>query len=1043
MHVPRVPIIARSRGSTTSRVAAAALALIAVGFGWRRFNPDYRDWAKDQRALWWRWQSSAEDREPPLPAITQATARALATSRPVALRLTGSTVWSECRAERDSTTLGRCTTYSPGDGASRIRDARRRVTTPAPEAIDSLWASALVDLASDANTDRLSRAVEALETVVLERPTIWRARSDLAVAYCARAEMTGDPTFLFMGLDEVERAYQANPASDVVRFNRALILERLSMDSQARRAWQDYHRLGKTDDWSAEAAAHLRRLETVGAAGRSWSLSDPARDPLAARDFISDSLIPRWAGASPSSTSEARLDSARVIAEALSRTSDSSMLHVVRSASHASARARMEIDRASRAYLLFRRGKNELALPEMQSSARALRTLGATAIADWTDVHASTIDVYAGRYDRAEQRLHAIASAAQRRGDLALRGRALWILALLSARKGAEGTAASLYAEAASLFGAIGERANQVAMLSQRADVDFILGRDRQALQGHSLALAELRVHRAPARRAGTLLDLARELDELGLPFGSIALLREAVDNAPATGREIDRSEAAVRLTHALIAQGLTDSGRVQLLATRQAARGLTDSIARKRIQAEMAFADALLIADAAPVAAIARLDTIIDFYNQVGLRYGIARYLIRRARLNVQAADSATGEADLDRAVGMIESYRTSEVNVADARQAAAASREAFDQLIDIRIARHDTIGAFLLAERSRGNRIRTVPEPRHGRPILSLVPLPGKLASWVVSGTSVRMVVQPLRRDDLETRVQLFENDLRRGSSGADSLSRWFFARLIAPVEHELRDAAELTIVADGVLGRLPFALLRDGANRSLIEKTALSYATAVRASEPEVPSLARPYAIENPEFDPSLFPGLEALRAISSEVAELRRLYPTIQVIGGKLATKSAMIDALRSATVLHFSGHAQRIAREPELSHLVLAPSGSAFDANVLTAQEIRALPLHQLKLVVLAACGTSQRISTRDDGQAGLASAFLDAGAGAVISSVWDVDDQVTADLMAALHRNLLAGQSPAAALRSAQIDAAMRLAPSAAATWGAFRVERR
>ena len=53
---------------------------------------------------------------------------------------------------------------------------------------------------------------------------------------------------------------------------------------------------------------------------------------------------------------------------------------------------------------------------------------------------------------------------------------------------------------------------------------------------------------------------------------------------------------------------------------------------------------------------------------------------------------------------------------------------------------------------------------------------------------------------------------------------------------------------------------------------------------------------------------------------------------------------------------------------------------------------------------------------------GLARGFFSAGAPTLLLSLWTVDDEATAGLMASFYRRLLGGASPAAALRAAQLQ---------------------
>jgi len=56
-----------------------------------------------------------------------------------------------------------------------------------------------------------------------------------------------------------------------------------------------------------------------------------------------------------------------------------------------------------------------------------------------------------------------------------------------------------------------------------------------------------------------------------------------------------------------------------------------------------------------------------------------------------------------------------------------------------------------------------------------------------------------------------------------------------------------------------------------------------------------------------------------------------------------------------------------------------------------------------------------------EGLCGLTTAFLSAGASAVVATLWPVDDAVTADLMKKFYRELAKGSTVAFALRRAQM----------------------
>ena len=111
----------------------------------------------------------------------------------------------------------------------------------------------------------------------------------------------------------------------------------------------------------------------------------------------------------------------------------------------------------------------------------------------------------------------------------------------------------------------------------------------------------------------------------------------------------------------------------------------------------------------------------------------------------------------------------------------------------------------------------------------------------------------------------------------------------------------------------------------------------------------------------------------------------------------------------------------------LSGLVCAGVNAApappHDDGYLTAEEVGWLDLSGCDLVVLSACDTGLGRPQSGQGLIGLRRAFLAAGARTVVSSLWAVPDQETAELMDRFYSNLWRkGLGKHAALRAAQLE---------------------
>jgi CHAT domain-containing protein len=136
----------------------------------------------------------------------------------------------------------------------------------------------------------------------------------------------------------------------------------------------------------------------------------------------------------------------------------------------------------------------------------------------------------------------------------------------------------------------------------------------------------------------------------------------------------------------------------------------------------------------------------------------------------------------------------------------------------------------------------------------------------------------------------------------------------------------------------------------------------------------------------------------------------------LLAGQEATVQAVLDCAHDQGFIHFSCHNHYDADDPMQSALVLA------DGELSIAGIGKSMDLAQVRLVTLSACETGliDRSQSPDEFR-GLATEFLQAGAPAVLSTLWPVNDLSAMLLMDRFYHLLLAEQMPIArALQSAQ-----------------------
>jgi len=144
------------------------------------------------------------------------------------------------------------------------------------------------------------------------------------------------------------------------------------------------------------------------------------------------------------------------------------------------------------------------------------------------------------------------------------------------------------------------------------------------------------------------------------------------------------------------------------------------------------------------------------------------------------------------------------------------------------------------------------------------------------------------------------------------------------------------------------------------------------------------------------------------------------PSTILLGGQATETNFKRLPLRRYNVIHLALHGYVDPEFPDRSALVFAPEKRPIDDGLLQVRDIRQLRLNA-SLVTLSACDTGVG-PVGEEGIADIVNAFIEAGADSVVSTLWRIDDQPTAQLMEDFYQHLGNGAGKAEALRQAQLD---------------------
>jgi len=278
----------------------------------------------------------------------------------------------------------------------------------------------------------------------------------------------------------------------------------------------------------------------------------------------------------------------------------------------------------------------------------------------------------------------------------------------------------------------------------------------------------------------------------------------------------------------------------------------------------------------------------------------------------------------------------------------------------------------------------------------------LPDRVELLVTLPSGLRRFVVPVGEARLTREVNQFRQLLeRRTTRQFLRPSRQLYDWLMKPLEAELEAAKidTLVFVPDGPLRTIPMAALHDG-KQFVIAKYTLAITPGLKLTDPR-PLDRRRLRILAVGVTEAV-QGFAPLPEVEREIANVREVFGGTTLLNEQFSVERLDQELKKGAyTILHVASHGE-FGGEVDKTFLLAFDGKVTMDRldRLIGALKYRDEPL---ELLTLSACDTAEG----DDRAAlGLAGVAVKAGARSAVATLWSVNDEASAGLIADFYREL-------------------------------------
>ena len=282
-----------------------------------------------------------------------------------------------------------------------------------------------------------------------------------------------------------------------------------------------------------------------------------------------------------------------------------------------------------------------------------------------------------------------------------------------------------------------------------------------------------------------------------------------------------------------------------------------------------------------------------------------------------------------------------------------------------------------------------------------------------WAITKKNVAVYSSEITAVKIERMISGFRNGIKFNDENTIAqFTKDLRDQLVNPVGALLEKYTNVTVIPHKSMHFLPFnALLDAGNNVPVTYSPSVAVFYHCRLARPDNTSWLT-MALGNLSM-----PGYSALPGTLEEADFIQSVGRKVDVKVSEEATEAYFKENAAMSGVIHLASHGVLNKINPMYS-FVLMNTTPAEDGH-LTIREIFDLKL-KAQWVTLSACETGMGDLNEGDELVGLSRAFIYAGSGAVIVSLWPVDDVSTANTMKVFYQEVVKGKTLGQSLLLAQ-----------------------